>query len=124
MNRFDANSYIAISKTMDTFDFARGFASDEEALRRIKARVLLVGISSDWLFPAADVRKLADEIKAADVRCEYVEQISDHGHDAFLAEPEHLLSLILPTLTASREEGFIPGARSTAGKGAAPACCG
>ncbi len=123
VKRFDANSYISISKTMDTFDFGRGFASDGDALRRIQARVLLVGISSDWLFPAADVRRLADQIKAAGVRCDYVEQISDHGHDAFLAEPEHLLSLILPTLTASREETLIAGAPCPAGKGAAPACC-
>ncbi len=117
VKRFDANSYIAISKAMDTFDFARGFVSDNDALRRIKARVLMVGISSDWLFPAADVRRLAEEIKGAGVRCEYVEQISDHGHDAFLAEPEHLLTLILPTLAASREESTHPPLK---GKGAAP----
>jgi homoserine O-acetyltransferase len=124
VKRFDANSYITISKAMDTFDFARGFASDEDALRRIKARVLMLGISSDWLFPAADVRRLADQIRDAGVQCEYVEQISDHGHDAFLAEPKHLLSLILPTLAASAAEAQELVAPSPAGKGAAPARCG
>lgn len=113
LKRFDANSYITISKSMDTFDFARGFASDSEALRRIKARVLLLGISSDWLFPAADVRRLAEQISSAGAQCEYAELVSDHGHDAFLAEPEHLLSLILPTLTASvaEEQGTAAPAR-------------
>lgn len=94
VRRFDANSYIAITKMMDTFDFARGFAFDDEALRRIKASVLLVGISSDWLFPAADVRKLAAQLTAADVECEYDEIVSGHGHDAFLAEPEKLFPLL------------------------------
>lgn len=94
IRRFDANSYITITKMMDTFDFARGFASDQEALRRIVAPVLLVGISSDWLFPAADVRKLAAELSAAGVDCEYGEIVSEHGHDAFLAEPEKLFPLL------------------------------
>ncbi len=94
VRRFDANSYITITKMMDNFDFARGFVSDDDALRRIKAAVLLVGISSDWLFPAADVRKLAGQLSAAGVDCEYDEIVSGHGHDAFLAEPEKLFPLL------------------------------
>lgn len=94
VTRFDANSYLAITKMMDTFDFARGFASDDEALRRITASVLLVGISSDWLFPAADVRGLAVQLRAAGVQCEYDEIVSGHGHDAFLAEPQKLFPLL------------------------------
>src|SRR5215510_12952389 len=49
--RFDANSYLIISKAMDNFHPANGYESERAALERIKARVLLVGISSDWLFP-------------------------------------------------------------------------
>jgi len=94
VRRFDANSYITITRTMDTFDFARGFATSQDALCRIKARVLLVGISSDWLFPAADVRALASDTESAGVDCSYVEIESDHGHDAFLAEPHKLLPLV------------------------------
>ncbi|HYG97501.1 MAG TPA: homoserine O-acetyltransferase [Terriglobales bacterium] len=96
VNRFDANSYISITKTMDTFDFARWYGSDGDALRRIKARVLLVGISSDWLFPEADVRALAQQMTATGVDCQYGEIVSDHGHDAFLAEPQTLVSLVAP----------------------------
>jgi homoserine O-acetyltransferase len=51
VERFDANSYLLLTKAMDNFDLARGYASEAEALRRITAAVTLVGISSDWLFP-------------------------------------------------------------------------
>ena len=62
VKRFDANSYLVISKAMDTFELGRGYASEAEALERIKAHVSLVGISSDWLFPAKDIRALAERL--------------------------------------------------------------
>ena len=86
IDRFDANSYIAITRAMDNFDLARGYENEAAALRRIKARVLLAGISSDWLFTAPDIRALADRCRRAGVRCDYIEVQSHHGHDAFLAE--------------------------------------
>lgn len=92
--RFDANSYLVISRAMDTFDLARGYASESEALQRIRARVLIVGISSDWLFPAADVHALAERIQNADAVCNYIELHSNHGHDAFLAEASNVRPLI------------------------------
>ena len=92
--RFDANSYLALSKAMDTFDLARGYASEADALCRIRANVLLVGISSDWLFPPEDVRVLAQRIRAAGVRCHYRELQSSHGHDGFLADMPQLAGLI------------------------------
>lgn len=86
VDRFDANSYLVISRAMDTFDLARGYSSERAALSRITAKVLLAGISSDWLFPAAEVRSLAEKLRDAEVQCNYVEVHSHHGHDAFLAE--------------------------------------
>ncbi len=102
--RFDANSYLVITKSMDTFDLARGYGSEREALARITAPVLLVGISTDWLFTPADVRALAGRIADAGGRSEYVELQSAHGHDGFLADfhllapilREHLTDKILP----------------------------
>jgi homoserine O-acetyltransferase len=88
--RFDANTYVAITRIMDLFDPVRGYASPAAAYARIQAEIILVGISSDWLFPPADIRAMADAMVTAGVRCSYRELISDHGHDAFLAEP-HLL---------------------------------
>jgi homoserine O-acetyltransferase/O-succinyltransferase len=95
--RFDANSYIVLSKAMDNFDLARGYESECEALRRIRARVLLVGISSDWLFPPEDVRDLAQRIRATGRSADYAELKSSHGHDGFLADPDQLA----PFLTAA-----------------------
>jgi homoserine O-acetyltransferase len=94
-SRFDANSYLAITRMMDLFDPTRGYASELEAYSRIEAAVTLVGISSDWLFPAADVRALSEKMRSAGARCEYREMVSNHGHDAFLAEPEALIRLLL-----------------------------
>jgi homoserine O-acetyltransferase len=96
--RFDANSYLVISKAMDTFELSSGYASEEQALQRIRAKVLLIGISSDWLFPAADVKALAARLRAAGVDSRYLELVSDHGHDGFLADTHALAPLLSPAL--------------------------
>jgi homoserine O-acetyltransferase len=98
VERFDANAYLALTRTMDTFDPTRGHSSPEAAYRRIQAQVMLVSISSDWLFPAADIAALAASMVEAGVRCQHRELISSHGHDAFLAEPDELARLIRPFL--------------------------
>jgi homoserine O-acetyltransferase/O-succinyltransferase len=92
--RFDAASYVVITKAMDNFDLARGFDSELAALRRIKARTFLVGISSDWLFPAAEVKALSVRMREAGVEVEYAELLSTHGHDGFLAEADALARLL------------------------------
>jgi homoserine O-acetyltransferase len=94
IERFDANSYLALLRTMDTWDPMRGYSSAEEAFGRIRARLSFIGISSDWLFPAPAVRRLADAVRAAGVQADYREMISDHGHDAFLAEQAELVRLL------------------------------
>ena len=98
VERFDANAYLALTRTMDTFDPTRGYSSPEAAYRRIQAQVMLVSISSDWLFPTADIVALAERMVEAGVRCQHRELISSHGHDAFLAEPDELARLIQPFL--------------------------
>ncbi|HWS90520.1 MAG TPA: homoserine O-acetyltransferase [Pyrinomonadaceae bacterium] len=103
VRRFDANSYLVISKAMDTFDLARGYASEEAALRRIGAQVLLVGITSDWLFPAGEVRALARRMSSAGVNCRYEELDSSHGHDGFLADADLLAPLLSEALAEDVE---------------------
>jgi len=95
--RFDANSYLVLSKAMDTFDLAYGnksASSFEAALRRIRARLLLVGISSDWLFPATDVQALYRAARMHGVEATYAELDSSHGHDGFLADAGQLAPII------------------------------
>ena len=98
-HRFAANSYLALSKAMDTFDLASGYESEVAALRRIQARVLLVGISSDWLFLATDIVALAGRMQDAGVDAHYRELSSTHGHDGFLADADSLAKLVWPPLT-------------------------
>jgi homoserine O-acetyltransferase/O-succinyltransferase len=94
IERFDANAYLAILRTMDTWDPLRGYGSEQEAFGRIQARLSLVGISSDLLFPAEDVRGFAERVRAAGADADYREMVSDHGHDAFLAEQVELVRLL------------------------------
>ncbi|HTJ29377.1 MAG TPA: homoserine O-acetyltransferase [Acidobacteriaceae bacterium] len=92
--RFDANAYLAILRTMDTWDPGRGWRSEAEALGRIQARVTFVGISSDALFPAVEVRALAEAARQAGANAEYREMATLHGHDAFLAEQGELVRVV------------------------------
>jgi homoserine O-acetyltransferase len=94
--RFDANSYIVLSKAMDTFDPVREYGSDAAAFGRISCPITTVGISSDWLFPSSGVRSWAQRLHSAGATCEYVELNSDHGHDAFLAEAPRMAALLRP----------------------------
>jgi homoserine O-acetyltransferase len=94
IERFDANAYLAILRTMDTWDPLHGRKSATETFSRIQARLSFVGISSDWLFPPETVRHFANQIRAAGVQADYREMISAHGHDAFLAEQVELVRLL------------------------------
>ena len=84
--RFDANSYLYLSRAMDSYDVSEGYPSLDMALRRIRSKALFVGIRSDFLFPAAQVRLLAENVRTLGGDATYVELDSPHGHDAFLKE--------------------------------------
>ena len=92
--RFDANSYLYLSRAMDLYDVSSGYSSLEDALRRLRSKALFVGIRSDFLFPAAHVRWLADKVRASGGDATYVEIDSPHGHDAFLKEWEQMTSAL------------------------------
>ena len=66
----------------------------QEAFGRIRARLSFIGISTDWLFPAEEVRRFAESIRQAGAHADYREMTSDHGHDAFLAEQAELVRLL------------------------------
>ena len=96
--RFDANSYLYLTRAMDLYDVGAGYASHEEAYERIEAEVLFVGISSDWLFPAREVRAAAELAKAAGAEAHYEEIESPNGHDAFLKDWDELRAAVGPFL--------------------------
>jgi homoserine O-acetyltransferase len=86
VERFDANSYLYLSRAMDLQDLGRGYESYESAHGRIQARVLSIGIRSDLLFLPYLQRETVDLVKAAGGRAEYLEMDSPWGHDAFLVD--------------------------------------
>lgn len=86
VERFDANTYIYLSRAMDLQDLGRGFESYAEAHRRITARALVIGIRSDLLFPTNLQRETVELMRAAGGQAEYVEMDSPWGHDAFLVD--------------------------------------
>ncbi|HVB21739.1 MAG TPA: homoserine O-acetyltransferase [Ktedonobacteraceae bacterium] len=94
VRRFDANSYLYISRAMDLYDVSEGYPSLEAALRRLRSKALFVGIRSDFLFPAARVRQLADQVRTLGGDAAYVELDSPHGHDAFLKEWEQMTAAL------------------------------
>jgi homoserine O-acetyltransferase/O-succinyltransferase len=96
--RFDANSYLYLTRAMDVYDVGAGYASWEEAFGRMEAEVLFVGISSDWLFPAAEVRAAAEQAQVAGAQAYYEEIESLNGHDAFLKDWDEVRAAVGPFL--------------------------
>lgn len=86
VKRFDANSYLYLSRAIDLHDISRGYASFADALERIQARLLLVGVTSDDLFPIRQTDEIYDLLKARGREVERFVVKSEYGHDAFLVE--------------------------------------
>ncbi len=90
VSRFNPYSYYCLTKLSDTHNAGRGRGGVREALKAIRAKVLSVGISSDFLFPVHDQKFLADNVEGA----YYKEIDSLYGHDGFLIERELLTGII------------------------------
>jgi len=83
VRRFDANSYLYITKSMDYFDLTSGRGSLVEAFERVRAEFLVLSISSDWLFPTYQAKEIVKALKANGVPTTFLELQSPYGHDAF-----------------------------------------
>jgi homoserine O-acetyltransferase len=107
VRRFDANSYLTITRAMDWFDLAADHDGDlSRAFTGTKTRFCLVSFSSDWLFPTAQSRVLARALNRCAANVSFVEISSDKGHDAFLLdEPDFFTTLA----------GFLAGCAEHAG---------
>ena len=103
VRRFDANAYLYLTRAMDLFDLGTGFPSYTEALRRLTMPTLMVGISSDILFPPGHVRAVAEELRALGTPAEYWELVSPDGHDAFLKEFSQMTPVLRRFLHAAAE---------------------
>ncbi|MDW7732952.1 MAG: homoserine O-acetyltransferase [Methanolobus sp.] len=91
--RFDANSYLYITKALDYFDMSKN-GSLKEGLKDVEAKFLVIAVSSDWLYPPYQSREIVAALSANDKEAVYREIESNYGHDAFLLESGHLNYLI------------------------------
>jgi homoserine O-acetyltransferase len=87
VQRFDANSYLTITRACDYFDLAAEYEGDlANAFRGTRTRFLLASFSSDWLYPTAESRSIARALNRAGANVSFVEFPTDKGHDAFLLD--------------------------------------
>jgi homoserine O-acetyltransferase/O-succinyltransferase len=87
VERFDANSYLYITRAMDYFDLAADHGGTlANAFRGTQTRFCVISFTSDWLFPTADSRAIVHALNAGGANVSFVEIDSDKGHDAFLLE--------------------------------------
>jgi homoserine O-acetyltransferase/O-succinyltransferase len=93
VERFDANSYLYLTRAMDYFDLAADNGGVlANAFKGTKTRFCLVSFTSDWLFPTSDSRQVVQALNAAGASVSFVEIESDKGHDAFLLEEPSLFA--------------------------------
>lgn len=106
-DRFDANSYLYITKAMDYFDATRGQKA-QELLRGVDLKALVIAFKSDWLYPAYQTQEIVRACKMAGLDTTYCEVESDYGHDAFLLEVEeetHLIKYFLERVLNGKVTG-------------------
>ncbi|GAK57727.1 homoserine O-acetyltransferase [Candidatus Vecturithrix granuli] len=106
VKRFDANSYLYISKAMDNFDATRGQTLNKAFERARNVQVLIMAFKSDWLYPAYQSQEIVKACKLCGIETTYCEIHSTYGHDAFLLEVEeetHLISHFLKKVVHAKE---------------------
>jgi homoserine O-acetyltransferase len=109
VQRFDANSYLYLSKSLDYFDMAgNGKLTDVFAMTR--AHFLVISFTSDWLYPSYQSKEMVKALKASDLDVSYIEINSSYGHDAFLVEVEGQSKLVSHFL-ARMHKGFLHATR-------------
>jgi homoserine O-acetyltransferase/O-succinyltransferase len=104
VRRFDANSYLLLTKAMDLHDVGRGRGGVDAAFARMQAPLLAMGVTSDILYPSYQSREIVERAGAAGVRAEYADIESPHGHDAFLIEDEQVGSALAKFLATIGDE--------------------
>ena len=107
VDRFDANSYLYVTRAMDYFDLAADFGGVlAKAFKGTRTRFCLVSFTSDWLFTTADSRAVVHALNAAGAPVSFAEIESDKGHDAFLLDEPEFFAIA---------RGFIDSAARTLG---------
>ena len=107
VERFDANSYLYLTRAMDYFDLAADYDGVvANAFKGAQTRFCVVSFTSDWLFPTSESRAIVHALNAAGARVSFAEIVTDKGHDAFLLEEPELFAIV---------RGFLDGAAKARG---------
>ena len=107
VERFDANSYLYLTRAMDYFDLAADYDGVlANAFRRTPTRFCVISFTSDWLFPTSDSRAIVHALNAGGARVSFAEIVTDKGHDAFLLDEPELFAIV---------RGFLDGAAKARG---------
>jgi homoserine O-acetyltransferase len=94
VNRFDANSYLYITKAMDYFDLSAGHASLAAAFEQTQVRFLVLSFTSDWLYPTYQSLETVSALRSRNIDVAFCELKSSYGHDAFLLESKEQSEMI------------------------------
>jgi homoserine O-acetyltransferase len=107
VERFDANSYLYLTRAMDYFDLAADHDGVlAKAFHRTPTRFCVISFTSDWLFPTPESRAIVQALNAASARVSFAEIVTDKGHDAFLLDEPELFAIV---------RGFLDGAGKARG---------
>src|SRR5581483_11425992 len=107
VDRFDANSYLYITRACDYFDLAAEHGGVlANAFKNTKTRFCSISFTSDWLYPTSENREIVHALNAAAANVSFVEIATDKGHDAFLLDEPELYGIV---------RGFLSAVASTEG---------
>lgn len=104
VSRFDANSYLYITKAMDYFDLTLGYPSLAASLERAGARFLVISFTSDWLYPSYQSLEIVNALRGRNHDVTYCELTSNYGHDAFLVDVAEQTEVIKGFLARCQSE--------------------
>jgi homoserine O-acetyltransferase/O-succinyltransferase len=104
VGRFDANSYLYITKAMDYFDLTNGNGSLAAAMGPALARFLVISFSSDWLYPSYQSQEIVRALRSRNCDVAYVELQSNYGHDSFLVDVAEQSALVTGFLASTFEK--------------------
>jgi homoserine O-acetyltransferase len=107
VNRFDANSYLYVTKALDYFDIAATHGSLDEAMKRVLGKVLVVSFSSDWLYPPYFSQEIVYALARQQKNVTYCNIQSDYGHDAFLLEVGVMSKIVRGFLEHTRNPELV-----------------
>ena len=98
VSRFDANSYLYLSKAMSYFDLTKTFGSLDAAFKNTTSEFLVISITSDWLYPTKQSREIAKTLMRLNKPVSFCEVDSGYGHDSFLIDHKKFEYLVKPFL--------------------------